>query len=83
MGAAPERTEAGGRGRPQAPTRDVPRGTVRFTPMVRLTKREAFDACQALANADRFLTRAGRKAEASALGDLFELFEERLSAGSQ
>jgi hypothetical protein len=53
---------------------------VQFSSTVRLTKREAFDACQALANADRFLIRAGRTAEAGALGDLFELFEERLSA---
>jgi hypothetical protein len=54
---------------------------VHFGSSVRLTKREAFDACQALADADRFLVRAGRRAEAKALGDLFELFEERLTSG--
>jgi hypothetical protein len=46
-----------------------------------LTKREAFGACQALADADRWLIRAGRTAEADALGDLFELLEDRLTAG--
>jgi hypothetical protein len=53
---------------------------VRFVAAVCLTKREAFDACQALADADRFLLRAGQQEEARALGDLFELLEERLSA---
>ncbi len=48
---------------------------------VRFTKAEAFAACQALADADRILLRAGRVVEAAALGDLFELFEERLAAG--
>ncbi|MBF6557358.1 MAG: hypothetical protein IVW52_14570 [Acidimicrobiales bacterium] len=54
---------------------------VQFGSSIRLTKREAFEACQVLADADRFLLRAGRIAEASALGDLFELFEERLTSG--
>jgi hypothetical protein len=40
-----------------------------------------FEACQALADADRILLKAGQVAEATALGDLFELFEERLAAG--
>ena len=63
-------------------TRDEsqPAGAVRFGSSIRLTKREAFDACQVLADADRFLLRAGRLAEASALGDLFELLEERLTS---
>jgi hypothetical protein len=47
---------------------------------VHLTKREVFTACQALADADRVLVRSGLVEEAHALGDLFELFEERLSA---
>jgi hypothetical protein len=55
----------------------------RFESSVQLTKREAFDACQALADADRFLVRAGRLTEAGALADLFELFEERLTSGSR
>ena len=54
---------------------------VQFGSSIRLTKREAFDACQVLADADRFLLRSGRIAEASALGDLFELIEERLTSG--
>jgi hypothetical protein len=62
-----------------SPSDGVP--AARFGATVRLTKQEAFDACQALADADRFLVRAGRLAEASALGDLFELFEERLTSG--
>jgi hypothetical protein len=48
---------------------------------VRLSKGEVFAACQALADADRILLRAGGKAEAGALGDLFDLFEERLATG--
>jgi hypothetical protein len=58
-----------------------PPDEVRFGASVRLTKREAFDACQALADADRILIRSGGLAEATALGDLFELLEERLTAG--
>jgi hypothetical protein len=38
-----------------------------------------FAACQALADADRHLVRAGRLSEAGALGDLFELLEGRLA----
>jgi hypothetical protein len=50
-----------------------------FAAWVWLTKSEVFAACQALADADRVLTRAGGGREASALGDLFELLEDRLS----
>ncbi|MGH9081349.1 MAG: hypothetical protein ACRDYE_14980 [Acidimicrobiales bacterium] len=53
---------------------------VRFSASIRLTKGEAFDACQALADADRFLLRAGHHEAAGALGVLFELLEERLTA---
>lgn len=53
---------------------------IRFAGAVSLTKPEAFVACQALADADRFLLRAGEEDAARALGDLFELLEERLSA---
>lgn len=52
-----------------------------FASSVRFTKGEAFSACQALADADRALCRSGRHAEATALGALFELFEERLATG--
>ena len=54
-------------------------GPVRFSDVVHLTKCEAFRACQVLADADRLLVRAGQLPEADALGDLFELFEERLA----
>jgi hypothetical protein len=53
---------------------------VRFAGTVQLTKPEVFVACQALADADRFLLRAGAKESARALGDLFDLLEERLTA---
>ena len=52
---------------------------VLFAPSVRLTKGEVFSACQALADADRCLVRAGRPREAGALGDLFELLEARMA----
>lgn len=52
---------------------------VRFEETILLTKVEAFEACQALADADRFLLRAGQPATAHALGDLFELLEQRLT----
>jgi hypothetical protein len=45
---------------------------------VRLSKAEAFDACQLLADADRCLVRAGHPAEAAALAELFDLIESRL-----
>ena len=64
-----------------APDAARPATPARFEPSVGLTKREAFGACQALADADRWLIRAGRTAEADALGDLFELLEDRLTAG--
>ncbi len=46
---------------------------------VLLTKREVFGACQALADADPVLVAAGYAEEARALGDLFELLEDRLT----
>jgi len=54
-------------------------GPVRFEDTVVLSKGEVFGACQALADADRLLVRSGGKSEASALGDLFDLLEARLS----
>jgi hypothetical protein len=47
--------------------------------VVWLTKREVFDACQALADADRVLVAAGTTDEAGALADLFELLEDRMT----
>ncbi len=55
------------------------RRPVGFVPQVRLTKGEVFAACQVLADADRRLVGAGHAAEAGALGDLFELLEDRLA----
>jgi hypothetical protein len=53
---------------------------IRFAPSVSLTKAEAFGACQALADADRVLLKSGLTSEAMALGDLFELLEQRLAS---
>jgi hypothetical protein len=53
---------------------------IRFAPSVSLTKAEAFGACQALADADRVLLKSGLISEATALGDLFELLEQRLAS---
>ncbi|HWD52367.1 MAG TPA: hypothetical protein VG412_08205 [Acidimicrobiales bacterium] len=53
---------------------------IRFAPSVSLTKAEAFGACQALADADRVLLKSGLTTEATALGDLFELLEQRLAS---
>ncbi len=55
------------------------RSPVSFVPQIHLTKREAFDACQALADADRVLVATGSISEARALGDLFELLEQRMT----
>jgi hypothetical protein len=55
-----------------------PRRNAHLCDFVRLTKVEAFDACQVLADADRCLVHAGRRSEAAALADLFELIESRL-----
>jgi hypothetical protein len=55
-----------------------PRRHARLGDVVRLTKAEAFDACQVLADADRCLSRADRPTEAAALAHLFDLIESRL-----
>jgi hypothetical protein len=54
----------------------VPAG---FLVRAHLTKVEVFEACQALADADPVLVAAGRLDEARALGDLFELLEDRMT----
>jgi hypothetical protein len=51
---------------------------VTFSTAVVLTKRDAFDACEACAEAERALLRTGRAAEAGRLAALFELIEARL-----
>jgi hypothetical protein len=59
-------------------TSDPDVSRIQFGTAVLLTKEEVFGACQALADASGMLLRAGRIAEATALGDLFELLERRL-----
>jgi len=54
---------------------------VRFTASVVLSKREAFEACEICAEAERALIRTGRGAEARRLADLFALIEARLLSG--
>lgn len=71
-------TETSGTPRPDCAADD----RIRFAASVSLTKTEAFGACQALADADRALLKSGRISEATALGDLFELLEQRLASGA-
>lgn len=52
-----------------------------FSTAVVLTKREAFEACEVCADAERALLRTGRAAEAGRLAALFELIESRLVSG--
>lgn len=54
------------------------RAAVRFALAIVLTKREAFEACEVCADAERTLLRAGRVAEAARVAALFELFESRM-----
>ena len=63
-------------------TGGTPERTALFSDRVHLTKREAFDACQALADADRVLVAVDGEAEARALCVLFELLEDRLTTPS-
>lgn len=65
----------------RTPTRPAPRALrpVSFSPTVVLAKAEAFDACQALADAGGRLVRFGCTDEAAALAGLFELLERRLT----
>jgi hypothetical protein len=60
--------------------RDPGPAPVRFAQSVRLSKAEAFSACQVLADADRRLVRARCFAESEALAELFDLLEDRLAA---
>lgn len=56
-------------------------GVAVIRPGVHLSKQEVFDACQALADADHELVAAGASDAARALGDLFELLEDRMTRG--
>jgi hypothetical protein len=54
-------------------------GAVRFASAVVLSKREAFEACEVYAEAERTWLRAGRAVEAARAAALFELLESRLT----
>ncbi len=56
---------------------------VSFSPTVVLTKAEAFDACQVLADAGGRLLRVGCAEEAATLAGIFELLERRLTDRGQ
>ncbi len=61
------------------PVATPPARPTAIRPGVQLTKREVFDACQALADADRELVAVGASEASRALGDLFELLEDRMT----
>jgi hypothetical protein len=50
----------------------------RFAQVLVLSKREAFELCEACADAERALLRAGRPVEAARMASTFELVEGRL-----
>lgn len=52
---------------------------VRFAPVLVLSKREAFELCEACAEAERALLRSGRASEAARIAAVFELAEARLT----
>jgi hypothetical protein len=54
----------------------------RFAHSLVLSKREAFDLCEACADAERALLRAGRPVEAARMAWTFELVEGRLVVSS-
>jgi hypothetical protein len=54
----------------------------RFAQALVLSKREAFDLCEACADAERALLRAGRPVEAARMASTFELVEGRLVVSS-
>jgi hypothetical protein len=66
-------------GRPTGDRPDRDPAPVRFAQSVRLSKAEAFSACQVLADADRRLVRARCFAESDGLAALFDLLEDRLA----
>jgi hypothetical protein len=50
----------------------------RFATAIVLTKREAFEMCEAIAESERVLLRSGHAPEAARLAAIFELVESRL-----
>ena len=51
---------------------------MRFASVVVFSKREAFELCEACAEAERALLRSGRAVEAARMAALFELAEGRI-----
>jgi hypothetical protein len=51
---------------------------VRFASALVLSKREAFELCEACAEAERALLRCGRAIEAARMAAIFEMVEARL-----
>jgi len=62
------------------PDSDDENVAVRFAPVLVLSKLEAFELCEACAEAERALLRSGRASEAAQIAALFELAEARLTA---
>ena len=65
-------------GRRQAVGRDSP--PVRFRPVVRLGKQQAFEVCAALALAESTLANLGRRTEAAYLSRVFDDIEGLLAS---
>jgi hypothetical protein len=62
-----------------AHSRDAGEGApMQFAAVLVLSKREAFDLCEACAEAERALLRSGRASEAARMAGIFELVEGRL-----
>jgi hypothetical protein len=76
---SPAADPAGADGSSERPTATAAT-PVRFAATLTLTKHEAYAACEVLASAERALVRAGRPEPAAALGQLFDLLEQRLVA---
>lgn len=58
-----------------------PGSKVRFASVLVLSKREAFELCEACAEAERALLRCGKATEAARIAAIFELAEGRLVTG--
>jgi hypothetical protein len=62
---------------PHVRARDA-QSPVRFAPALVLTKREAFEMCEACADAERALLRCGKPTEAARMAAVFEMLEAKL-----
>jgi hypothetical protein len=79
------RAERRGRGERRARSESLPArpsspNSARFVTAVVLTKHEAFDICEALAESERTLLRSGHAGPAARLAAMFEMIEGRLIA---